>query len=273
MGTTFRFFTALAGCMLLAGQAFADDWSTIVPPGGGQADPAKVARSELSLRVGELLPLPLPGSRSHTCPVEIDGDSVKVVDYEPHSSVTLQGVKPGKSTLRILQRFWRDPDVPESNQLVEVVTITVRSEFRELKELLPQSRPTKETVPVPVQKDGLDWEGNLSHQSDELVTVITDQREWAALWQRAFAAPAPRVDFEKYGVACVFLGHRADWLYSIDFGKPRIENGLQVIPYGLAEIIIELSGPFRASGQYRMKAFAREKGYGMALEKGFQNEN
>lgn len=270
MGTTFRFFTVLAACLLLASQAYADDWSTIIPPQQGQQEPAQTARTEKSLRVGELLTLPLPGSRSHICPVELDGDSVKVVDYEPHSSVTLQGVKPGKSTLRIFQIFWRDQDTGRPSRPVEVVTLTVASDFR--KPFPPVTPEPGKSVPPPRLKSGLDWEGNLSLQQDELVTVVTDQHEWAALWQRAFAAPAPKVDFDKYGVACVFLGHRADWLYSIGFGEPRMENGLQVIPYGLAEIVIELSGPFRASGQYRMKAFAREKGYGMALEKGFENK-
>jgi hypothetical protein len=257
----------LAACMLLASQAFADDWSTILPPQEGHPDPAKVARTERTIRPGELLTLPLPGSRSYICPVELDGDAVKVVNHEPHSSVTLQGVKPGKSTLRILQRFWRDPDEPRSYRLVEVVSVTVTSGFRERDQLLPERRAEKEPVPVPVRKDGMEWEGQLSLQQEELVTVVTDKREWTALWQRAFAVPAPEVDFERYGVACVFLGYKADWLYHIGFGEPRIENGLQVIPYGLAEIILELSGPFRAGGQFHMKAFERKQGYGFGLER------
>jgi len=179
--------------------------------------------------------------------------------------VTLQGVKPGKSTVRIFRKFWRDPDVRKSYQLVEVVSVAVLSGFRERFPL--EKHEAKKTVPVPVRQDGMEWEGHLSHKPEELVTVITDRQEWNALWQRAFAAPAPGVDFKKYGIACVFLGYNADWLYDIDFGEPRIENGLQVIPYDLIEIVLELSGPFRAGGQYHMKAFEREKGYGIGLEK------
>ncbi len=82
----------------------------------------------------------------------------------------------------------------------------------------------------------------------------------------AFAKPAPVVDFEKNVVACVFLGHSADWLYSISFGKPYIRGNVQVIPYGLAEIILELARPFKASGQYSMEVFARKQHYSVILE-------
>lgn len=269
MSTPLRIIVLLSLCLLPATQLFATDWATVLPP-QEQTDPARAVRTEHSLRVGELLTLPLPGSRSHSCPVELAGDAVKIVAYNPLTSVTLQGVKPGASTLRISRKFWRDPDLPESYRLVEIVSITVASNFRQPFPLVTPE--TRKTVSIPTHKNGMDWQGNLSLQHVELVTVITDNHEWTALWQQAFAAPAPPVDFEKYGIACVFLGYHADWLYSIDFGKPRIENGLQVIPYGLADIVLELSGPFRAAGQYRMKAFAREKGYGMALWKGSLDE-
>lgn len=265
MGAHFRYLVLLSLCLLPATQLFATDWATILPPQGEQTDPAQPVRTEHSLRVGELLTLPLPGSRSHSCPVELAGDAVKIVVHNPLTSVTLQGVKPGAATLRIFRKFWRDPDLPESYRLVEVVSIAVTSSFG--KPFPPMKHEAKETVPVPTHSENLEWQGNLSLQEGELITVITDRHEWTALWRQAFAAPAPPIDFEKYGIACVFLGYHADWLYSIDFGKPRIENGLQVIPYDLAEIVLELSGPFRAAGQYRMKAFAREKGYGIALRR------
>ena len=74
------------------------------------------------------------------------------------------------------------------------------------------------------------------------------------------------MDFEKYVVACVFLGHAADWLYSIGFGQPFMRDNLLVIPFGLAEIILELSGQFKASGQYHMKVFEKKKDVTMILE-------
>ena len=83
---------------------------------------------------------------------------------------------------------------------------------------------------------------------------------------RAFAKPAPDVDFGKYAVACVFLGHSADWLYAIIFGQPFMRDNQLVIPFGLAEIILELSGPFKASGQYSMKVFEKKKNVKMIME-------
>ena len=79
------------------------------------------------------------------------------------------------------------------------------------------------------------------------------------------------MDFEKYVVACIFLGHSADWLYSIGFGQPFLRGNLQVIPFGLAEIILELSGPFKASGQYHMKVFEKKKDVKMILEESSQS--
>jgi len=169
--------------------------------------------------------------------------------------------------VRIYRKFWQDPDVPASYQLIQVLEIAVRSSFRE--SLLPgQQDEIEQVIPLPVRKGGMEWEGYLSRQGDELVTVVTDATEWKALWQRAFAAPAPEVDFEKYGIACVFLGFYADWPYSLHYSESCVEGGLQVIPYDLIEIILELQGPFRASGQYHMKAYEKKKGFGMIVRKG-----
>lgn len=114
--------------------------------------------------------------------------------------------------------------------------------------------------------DNMEWKGHLSDQKEKYVKVVADKKEWDELWTRAFNKPAPVVDFENYAVACVFLGHDADWLYSIGFGKPYERDKLLVIPFGLGEIILELSGPFKASGQYHMKVFKKQKGVEMILE-------
>lgn len=114
--------------------------------------------------------------------------------------------------------------------------------------------------------EGMQWKGHISDQKEEFIKVVVDKKEWDELWRRAFDKSAPEVDFENYAVACVFLGHSADWLYSIGFGKPYERDNLLVIPYGLADIILELSGPFKASGQYHMKVFPKRKGYEMILE-------
>ena len=67
-------------------------------------------------------------------------------------------------------------------------------------------------------------------------------------------------------VACIFLGHDADWLYAIAFGEPYLRGDIWVVPYELNELVLELAGPFKASGQYAMQVFAKKKGAGMKLE-------
>ncbi len=114
--------------------------------------------------------------------------------------------------------------------------------------------------------EGMKWDGHASQQTTKLVKVITDNDEWAALWRRAFDKKAPVIDFDHYAVACVFLGHEAEWLYSIAFGEPSLKDGRMVIPYWLRDIYLELAGPFKASGQYHMKVFQKRPGVEMILE-------
>jgi hypothetical protein len=130
--------------------------------------------------------------------------------------------------------------------------------------LLPEMGRTDS--PLPVQHKAGEWKGNISNQKDEFIKIVETQTEWDELWLRAFEKPAPDLDFEKKVVACVFLGYSADWLYSIHIDEPVRRDKAWVIPYGLAEIILELSGPFKASGQYAMKILEKRKDASMILE-------
>jgi hypothetical protein len=113
---------------------------------------------------------------------------------------------------------------------------------------------------------GQEWEGFVSQQKEEFIQVVTTPEEWSALWKRAFDQPAPTVDFERHAVACVFLGHSATWLFSISLGEPQVRDQTLVFPYSLAEMILELSGPFKAGGQYAMKVVEKRQGYRLMLE-------
>jgi hypothetical protein len=124
---------------------------------------------------------------------------------------------------------------------------------------------------TPAQHQNMTWKGSISKQKAEFIKVVETQKEWSDLWRRAFDQPAPDMDFEKYAVACVFLGNSADWLYSIGFGQPFMRDNQLVIPFGLAEIILELSGPFKASGQYSMKVFEKKKDVKIILEEAAQS--
>jgi hypothetical protein len=114
--------------------------------------------------------------------------------------------------------------------------------------------------------DQMEWKGSTSAQKDEFISVINKKEEWKNLWRRAFNKSAPDIDFTKYVVACVFLGHNADWLYSISFGQPYLRGNVMTIPYTRAEMILELKEPFKAKGQYRMKVFRKIEGKEMQLE-------
>lgn len=110
------------------------------------------------------------------------------------------------------------------------------------------------------------WKGSASGQKEPFIKVVQSKEEWSELWRRAFEKPAPDIDFQQYAVACVFLGHGADWLYSIHIDDPVRQDQGWVISYGLAEIILELAGPFKAGGQYVMKVLEKKKDGPMILE-------
>lgn len=122
------------------------------------------------------------------------------------------------------------------------------------------------TERIGAAEDEREWKGNISDQKTKYIRAVTDNEEWVQLWKRAFDKEAPEVDFRHYAVACVFLGYEAVWLYHIDFGKPFVRGNSLIVPYGLIEIVLRLSGPFKASGQYHMKVFKKEKGCEMILE-------
>ena len=124
----------------------------------------------------------------------------------------------------------------------------------------------KREIPLPLLKGSMEWQGTISGQEEELLTVITDAVGWTALWNRAFNREAPDVDFKTYAIACVFLGHHAGWLYDIHIGEPEVAGNMLIVPCGLSEVMLRLSGPFRASGQYRMKAVLKKEGYGIMLK-------
>ena len=117
-----------------------------------------------------------------------------------------------------------------------------------------------------MKESGMEWKGHISGQKVRLVKVISDREGWEAIWLQAFRSRAPEIDFDKYAVACVFLGHKADWLYSISFGKPYVKGNVKIIPYSLHEMVLELMGPFKPGGQYHMKAYRKSKGLELILK-------
>lgn len=260
-----RILVTFAVWALLAVQSFGSEWSSILPLDAVKPPRNNVTRENRAIKVGEVVSVPLPGSKSYSCHAEIDGNAVRIVGRDTLSSLTLQGARPGLSTVRIYEKFWRDPDVRESRVLVGEIVYQVSG--RKSSRLIDSPEKVLKDIPEPRQTGIMDWEGFMSRQRDEVLTVVTDDREWNGLWESAFGRPAPRVDFDRYAVACVFMGYSADWLYDIHIGDPQADKNILRVPYGLNEIILELSGPFRASGQYRMKAIERKKGYGMVLDR------
>ncbi|MBE0603963.1 MAG: hypothetical protein IH611_10130 [Deltaproteobacteria bacterium] len=109
-----------------------------------------------------------------------------------------------------------------------------------------------------------EWEGKESAVGEPLDIVVTAGGEWRRLWRRAFDKDAPEMDFDRFFVACVFLGHRAGWWYSIGFDNSVVKEGEDVVGYGLVMLRMSASPEaFRNPGfrgQYAMKTFPRRDG-------------
>ena len=117
----------------------------------------------------------------------------------------------------------------------------------------------------------MEWEGQYSSQEEPLVQIVTSERGdkdslgWRNLCKKASpSSEAPTIDFDKYVVACVFLGRRLTGGYWIEFGKPYIKDNRMVIPYKERKptgfVTQALSYP------YRMKVFERPAGKEVVLE-------
>jgi len=117
----------------------------------------------------------------------------------------------------------------------------------------------------------MEWEGQYSNQEQSLVQIVTNERGsrnslgWKDLWKKVSPSEAPDIDFDKYVIACVFLGRRPTGGYSIEFGKPYIKDNRMVVPYREHKptgfVTQALSYP------YRMKVFERSPGREVVLER------
>lgn len=73
------------------------------------------------VRAGEFVHFPLPGNKSTTCPVEIEGDAVEVAFTDQRDALIVRAVKPGVARIQLFSH-WFDSDhaVPTVDTLVTV---------------------------------------------------------------------------------------------------------------------------------------------------------
>lgn len=120
----------------------------------------------------------------------------------------------------------------------------------------------------------MEWEGAESEITEPRAGVIVGAEDWEALWKKAFGKKAPEVDFNRFAVACVFLGHYPGWWYRIGFGEPEVSGSTLNISFSLADLVVELEdrgkgGMFReygARGQYKMRLVEKKQGFPIKLQ-------
>ncbi len=188
------------------------------------------------------------------------GARVNDLDDEGQSPLLAAAGLGLRATAQLLLAHGADPRLMNKNGKSAWMLAAQRND-RPLLELLEQHGAQP-------QYAGLSWSGNDARQKEAFIRAVTEQAEWDALWQRAFAAPAPPVDFSSHAVACVFLGDHADWLYSILLSQPRTEGQTTRIHYALVMNQLRLApgaGSASFGGQYHMEVVPRQPGEAMEL--------
>lgn len=120
----------------------------------------------------------------------------------------------------------------------------------------------------------VEWEGSESELKKPFAGVIDGERDWKDLWKKAFGKKAPVVNFKRYAVACVFLGHYPGWWYRIGFSEPESSGSSIVVRFSLVDLVVELMdngkrgllGEYGTRGQYRMRLVERKQGCTMRIE-------
>lgn len=117
------------------------------------------------------------------------------------------------------------------------------------------------------------WEGRESGLAQPFTGIIGNKKEWKDLWEKAFRKKAPSVDFKRYAVACVFLGHYPGWWYSISLPQHSVSDSTVIVPYELVDLIVELRGDgntlireYGCRGQYKMRVVEKKPGFHMRAE-------
>ncbi|MFZ2446010.1 MAG: hypothetical protein WAW37_06610 [Syntrophobacteraceae bacterium] len=119
-----------------------------------------------------------------------------------------------------------------------------------------------------------EWKGSESDLAAHFISVVSDEKTWKELWKNAFRKNAPRVNFRKHAVACVFLGHYPGWWYVIDMLEPYATDTTIIIPYQLVSLIVDLKSNgqknverrYGSRGQYLMKVVEKKAGYQMKMQ-------
>jgi len=117
----------------------------------------------------------------------------------------------------------------------------------------------------------MEWKGRCSSQEEPLAQIVASEwgsrnsSGWRDLWKKVSSSKAPEIDFDKYVVACVFLGRRPTGGYWVEFGESYIKDNRMVIPYkerkSTGFVTQALSYP------YRMKVFEKPVDREVVLER------
>jgi ankyrin repeat protein len=191
------------------------------------------------------------------------GADIHAVDDKGMSALLYAAARGNHAVANVLIARGADTSL-KNNEGKSAWTLAAEASDHKMMELLEKSGARREFA-------GMTWEGKNAALNESFIKVVVDRSEWEKLWLQAFNKPAPVVDFENFAVACVFLGGRADWLYSIEFGKPFVKDSIMHITYHLMMLRLRMAPGYDGhsfGGQYAMRVFARQQGVTYQVHRG-----
>jgi hypothetical protein len=128
-------------------------------------------------------------------------------------------------TIRILLEHGADVSAKDDRGKT-IWVLAMEKGFQEMARLLEKNGASEEYA-------SLEWSGGYQEYArQEGKRIITNTGSWELLWRSLFySRQAPVIDFNKYAVACVFLGERPTGGYWIEFEKPYKKDNKLVVPY------------------------------------------
>jgi hypothetical protein len=79
---------------------------------------AGVRKGKTKVKTGDFVYFPLAGTKSTTCPVEIDGEAAEVAFTDERDTLILRAVKPGTVKIKLFSRWFSESKPAQTSELL-----------------------------------------------------------------------------------------------------------------------------------------------------------
>ncbi|MBI5211458.1 MAG: protease complex subunit PrcB family protein [Elusimicrobia bacterium] len=117
--------------------------------------------------------------------------------------------------------------------------------------------PPKESAPLADGPAQVAWRGQYGGANEDGTMTIMSAEEWRKAWTRLSQEPIPGVDFKRYEVVAVFLGHQPTAGYDVEVVDVGPTETSIVVRYRVVEPAAGVSAPQTPTSPYAMQIIPR----------------